>query len=617
MAQDIKTEILIVGGGTSGVCAALQAVRMGRKVVLVEETPWLGGMMTAAGVAAIDGNHMLPSGLWGEFRDFLYLHYGGAQSLATGWVSHTMFEPSVGNKILKKLVRQEKNILTYHGYWVDRLIKEENRITGAEFVNDDKERMKISAGITIEATECGDVIALAGCDYTVGRESSAETGEKEAPERADDIIQDLTYVAILKDYGTGMKMTIEPPAEYDPELFRDCCSAEEVKPTEKIINSQKMLEYGRLPKRKYMLNWPGHGNDYHVNVLNMSHDERIEALKAAKKHTLGMVYYIQTELGYSFLGLADDEYDTDDKLPYIPYHRESRRIIGDVRLTINHIKDIYANEAGAIYKTGIAVGDYPLDHHHEKATEPIEENFPPISAFNVPYGCLIPKDVDGLLVAEKSISVTHIVNGCTRLQPVVMQIGQAAGASAALCLEKGIQPRDLNVRLLQQYLLLKKCWIMPFCDVKSEDWHFVAVQRIAASGVMKGEAINQDWRNEMYFHPDEYMKYDEACQVIEKILNNGVIVHPDRYENTSEFLNRVEMLHLVWKALGKPEADPFPYHKKNKRFEGEYLHAIQYFYDYGWKLPRGFCKDLEPDRKVTRAEFAFIIDSVFDPFNNL
>jgi hypothetical protein len=105
-----ETQLLIVGGGASGTSAGIQAARMGVKTVILEETSWLGGMITAAGVSAIDGNHKLPSGIWGEFREKLYAHYGGPEAVGTGWVSNTLFEPSVGNRIFQKWVKEEQNL---------------------------------------------------------------------------------------------------------------------------------------------------------------------------------------------------------------------------------------------------------------------------------------------------------------------------------------------------------------------------------------------------------------------------------------------------------------------------------------------------------------------------
>ena len=89
-------DVVIVGGGTSGTAAAIQAARSGAKVLLVEEHEWLGGMLTSAGVSATDGCYKLRGGIWAEFRDSLEAHYGGPEALKTGWVSNVMFEPSVG-----------------------------------------------------------------------------------------------------------------------------------------------------------------------------------------------------------------------------------------------------------------------------------------------------------------------------------------------------------------------------------------------------------------------------------------------------------------------------------------------------------------------------------------
>lgn len=76
-----------------------------------------------------------------------------------------------------------------------------------------------------------------------------------------------------------------------------------------------MITYGKLPNNKYMINWPIEGNDYYVNLVEMTREEREEALKYAKHYTMCFVYFLQHELGFNTLGLADDEYPTADKLP--------------------------------------------------------------------------------------------------------------------------------------------------------------------------------------------------------------------------------------------------------------------------------------------------------------
>ncbi|MDD5766507.1 MAG: FAD-dependent oxidoreductase, partial [Candidatus Marinimicrobia bacterium] len=221
----LETKVLVIGGGASGVCAAIQAARLDIEVILIEETAWLGGMLTAAGVSATDGNNQLPSGLWGEFRQKLYDHYGSASTVETGWVSNTLFEPHVGQQIFQDMCDAESTLTVLKGYRIASILKKSNRVIGAEFFDNQGVKLRILSQITIEATEYGDALALAGCEYRVGRESRSETGERFAPESADDLIQDITYVAILKDYGIGADRSIPKPSNYDPTIFRGSCKA--------------------------------------------------------------------------------------------------------------------------------------------------------------------------------------------------------------------------------------------------------------------------------------------------------------------------------------------------------------------------------------------------------
>ena len=105
-ANEVESyDVVVLGEGTGAVAAAVQSARSGAKTLLVNPLPWLGGMLTSAGVSATDGNHQLPAGLWGEFRGLLRQHYGGADSLFTGWVSNTMFEPKIGAKYWEELAQ--------------------------------------------------------------------------------------------------------------------------------------------------------------------------------------------------------------------------------------------------------------------------------------------------------------------------------------------------------------------------------------------------------------------------------------------------------------------------------------------------------------------------------
>ena len=107
---DITTDVLIIGGGASGTAAGIQAARMDVDAVIVEESTWLGGMLTAAGVSCIDGNSRMPSGFFGEFRDSIADLYGGYDNLRTNWVADYSFEPSVGNALFHRMVERNPSV---------------------------------------------------------------------------------------------------------------------------------------------------------------------------------------------------------------------------------------------------------------------------------------------------------------------------------------------------------------------------------------------------------------------------------------------------------------------------------------------------------------------------
>ena len=507
---DIETEVLVIGGSTSGVAAALSSARQGVSTVLIEEGPWLGGMLTAAGVSGVDGNTKLPSGIWGEFRDSLIQRYGSEKALQSGWVSNHLFEPHVGNQIFQNMVKGELFLRTLLGKKITAIEKHEKGWKVK--LNDQKNDYTLNAKIVIDATEMGDIAAKVGVPYEIGMDSRYTYGEDIAPKKENDVIQDLTYVMILEDFGSDK--TIEKPVDYDPYNFY--CSSESNNCIKESINrvlwpKDSLLSYGRLPNGKVMINWPINGNDYYVNAIEQSFEERKKSFEKAKQKSLQFLYYLQTELGFNTYGLSEGEFPTEDNLPLIPYHRESRRIRGLTTLTVNHIAQPYDQDL-PLYRTGIAVGDYPVDHHHAshpRAEELPELHFYPVPSYNVPMGCLLPKKIKNFIVAEKSISVTNIVNGTTRLQPIVLQIGQAAGVMAAISIKENIQPAQLSVRKVQTQLLNEGGYLLPYLDVPKDDPNFKVYQRIGATGIIKGIGMNVGWENQTWFFPDKNLSQDD------------------------------------------------------------------------------------------------------------
>jgi hypothetical protein len=597
-----KTDVLVIGASASGIAAGIQSARMGVQTIIAEPTTWLGGMITAAGVCAFDGNHSMPSGLFGEFREALHKVYGGASKVSTGWVSNTLFEPHVGDSIFKSMVLHTKGLTVKYQFQFVSAIKNNNAITGAIFLHlPTNQKVTIYAKQVIDATELGDVLANAGVPYSLGMEASAVTGEDVHVSETNDIVQDITYVAILKDYGKGTDKTIPRPKNYDPSEFDGACTdyyfnTAKPKPN---VDAKKMLDYGKLPNKKYMINWPNSGNDIYLNIVEMNEADREKELVKAKEQTLRFIYFIQHQLGFKNLGLADDEYPTADKLPLIPYHRESRRVKGLVRFDVKHIAKPF-DSPNPLYKTGIAVGDYPIDHHHKKNLKaPQHLDFYPVPSFNIPLGSLIPQDISGLIVAEKSISVSNVVNGTTRLQAIALLIGQAAGTLAAQAVQQNLDAQNIPVRKVQLGLLNSNAYIMPYFDVPQSHPQFIATQKIGATGILKGQGVPYSWANRTLFHPDSLVNRTALVQDIADLCL--LIPKQQAYLSLSETIDIIIEIAKNKKLATKSAS----WNLSDKKLLTNQIKQSWQRWKFG---------SFNPNSYVTRIQFAQLMDATINPF---
>lgn len=486
-------DVVVVGGGAGGTAAAIEAARCGSSVLVVEETPWLGGMLTSAGVSAIDGNYRLRGGIFGEFCDSLAARYGGYDALRSGWVSNILFGPAVGAEVLANMavesgveVRFGVNVPEMAGQaGHDRRRSDSRRSGGWRLKLSDGSRVR--ARIVIDGTELGDVAQMAGA-------AALDDG---------DCVQDMTYVLTLREYDHDVLIP-EPPG-YDIENYRHCClnplaedSGGNGPKGQQLWSLDMMLSYGRLPDGDIMLNWPVYGNDFYIEYLDMSREQRQEAFARAKNRALGFLYFMQHELGLSHLGIADGVYPSGDGLPFFPYFREARRIAGVDTMTVDAARNPYSCD---LYTRAVAVGDYPVDHHHMQNPRWEELShlwFGQIPSFSVPLGVVIPVSTDDLLVADKAMCSAWDMNGCTRLQPVVMGVGQAAGALAAIASQRAMHPRDIPARDVQDLLLDHGCYLLPFLDLKPSDPGFRELQTAGIEGRVQGTGRSVGWSNETW-----------------------------------------------------------------------------------------------------------------------
>ena len=507
-------DVVVVGGGASGVIAAIQATRLGASVAIVEESGWIGGQATTAGVATMDDNNRTRFGLYGEFLKRAIKYYEAhGKSVSTGMFGPgtISFEPAVGQKIFYEMLKEAGSVDVYLNSRATAAILEENRVIGAQFVREGLFPFELKAHVFIDATELGDFIPLTGAKYRAGNGIFPDLDMNAQ-------IQDMTQVAIIKKWSSdrdgempdNLRVSVMPP-DYEKYvgIFRGVVTLDGSRwgmggypfdvPSHNAYRGIPDIDQELPVNNSYPHTWVNitrtginWANDYpHSNSEGLTvryledRKHRREINRQAMLRTLQFIYYYQNELeqndwtvdisqeyneGMNVTDWQIWTYHNDDDtkdmaatygevlkhFPPIPYVREGRRLLGLYTLRFDDVKRIKRlGRAIKNFPSSLALGEYQVDLHAGRANEYLESEldedyskFPTTwvgseGVYQVPFEVFIPETVDGLIAAEKNISVSRMVNGTTRLHPIVMHVGQAAGTIAALSAKKRVNPRDI------------------------------------------------------------------------------------------------------------------------------------------------------------------------------
>ncbi|RKN70105.1 FAD-dependent oxidoreductase [Paenibacillus ginsengarvi] len=505
MKQQLHADIAVIGGGLGGFAAALAAASTGKKVILTEETDWIGGQITSQGVPPDEHRWIETAGCTRTYRQFrngvrnyyrthfpLTEQAKAAENLNPGnaLVSKISHEPRTALAVMTEMAAPYVNsgrlvILLRH---IAESADTEGDLVRSVTVRclETGERTELVAPYVLDATECGDVLPLAGVEYVTGAESREQTGEPRALEGAPNPqeMQAITYCFAM-DYMEGEDHTIEKPKDYDfwrnyrpdfwPSRMLDWIGPHPVthearqyvlfpeKDLFPLYNYRRIADKTNFVPGTYesditIVNWPQ--NDYFIGpVIDVSEEEKERHLEAAKQLSLSLLYWMQTEaprpdggIGYPGLRLRKDVFGTADGLAKYPYIRESRRIRAEFTVLEQHITAPFHPEGRAEqFPDSVGVGYYAIDLHPSTGNRNYI-HFSPLP-FQIPLGSLIPVRVNNLLPANKNIGTTHITNGCYRLHPVEWNIGESAGLLAVYCLDKQVRPRDVraNPELLAEF----------------------------------------------------------------------------------------------------------------------------------------------------------------------
>ena len=500
-AAELSADILIVGGGVGGVAAALAVLRLGRRVILTEETEWLGGQLTAQAVPPDENQWIESTGctasyrrlradIRGSYRRYYPLRpasYGDSQlNPGLGNVSRLCHEPRVALAVLEATLAPyqasgQLTVLLRH-----RPVAAEpdgNRVRAVTVVDAQTGATRVLQGTyVLDATELGELLPLAQVEHVMGAESQAQTGELHAlPGEPQPLDQQAVTWCFALDHLPGENHTIARPADYnfwrtyqapfwpDKQLswvdqhpvtleprYRplfdgspDRVSGADLWHFRRIFYRHHGLA-GLYPSDITLVNWPQ--ADYWLRPLvGVSEADRQAGLSGARQLSLSLLYWMQTEAprpeggyGYPGLRLRRDVVGTADGLAKQVYVRESRRIKAEFTVLEQHIgvEARYPAQGAQPFFDTVGIGSYRIDLHPSTGGRTYVDvaSYP----FQIPLGALLPVRVENLLPACKNLGVTHVTNGCYRLHPVEWNIGEAAGALAAYCLARGLTPRQLR-----------------------------------------------------------------------------------------------------------------------------------------------------------------------------
>lgn len=392
---EAAADVVIVGGGFGGCAAALAACRSGLRVILTEETDWIGGQVTAQAVPPDEHPWIESFGCtrtYREFRDRVRDYYREHYPLTAearanrrlnpgnGSVSRLCHEPRVALAVLEQMLapylsgRQLRVLLKHVPVSADVDGDRVRSVTVKPLEHD--RTVTLTAPYFIDATELGDLLPLTKTEFVIGAEAQKDTGEPHAPAEAQPLNQQAFTWCFAVDHLAGEDHVIERPTEY--AFWRDYVPAMEPAWPGKLL-SWEMSDPISLNTRKVsfdptgpgsgglnlflyrriadpanftagtyrggisLINWPQ--NDYWLGpIIGVSADEAARHLARGKQVSLSLLYWMQTEAprpdggtGWKGLRLRDDIVGTRDGLAKSVYVRESRRILAEFMVTENHV----------------------------------------------------------------------------------------------------------------------------------------------------------------------------------------------------------------------------------------------------------------------------------------
>ncbi len=444
-SSEASYDVVVVGGGPGGVPAAIAAARQGAKVALITNRPILGG----------------------NGSDEVGVYWNGAAArhpeAREGGIMEEVLR-TVGYKGISwseawaELCAAEPNLTIYKNWHVKRAITSNQHITHLEAVHCVQNKtLKVNGKIFIDASGDSVLITSSGAKYRQGREAAWQHEESFAPEIADQNTMSGCVFRAQFTEGDG-------PSTFDPPEW--------------LTRLPAGSAIGRNIERIGPTWWNEASNLLdNIEDGELARDELFRVLLSYFDYLKNLWDDKEKARNYEF-----------SYMPRLLAKRESRRMVGDYMLTENDCR------SGRSFADVIGYSGWPIDLHHPEGIYsgeegPYDQNAP-VPIVQIPYRSVTSGSIDNLFASGRNISVTHVALGTTRLQSTIAQIAQSVGTAAALCLQKGVTPRELGqsaIQELQQQLLRDDLWLPGHKNEDRED--LAQTAEVTASSFSISEAL--------------------------------------------------------------------------------------------------------------------------------
>lgn len=490
-------DLVVVGGGIGGVCAAVSAARLGLTVALVHDRPHLGGNNSSEVRVHLCGRVHLPPypALGGVVRELGPATVGNAQP-AEKYKDGQKIEVVEGEPNLKVFLNTRANAAEKAGGRIVAVVGQDTR-TGR--------RTRFAGRWFVDSTGDGNLGYLAGADYRYGRESRAETGEALAPETPDRLVMGTSVQWYSKVADAPSAFPETPWAvQFTAENYQKAHAGEWNWETgfawDQIADFEKVRDHGL---RAVFGNWA-----------------------FQKNHAPDKDKYANREL---------------DWVAHIGGKRESRRMLGDVILKQQDVVDEVAFPDASVTTT------WTIDLHYP--TEAQKKHFPGqefrsyadhirINPYPIPYRCFYSRNVDNLFMAGRNISVTHVALGTVRVMRTLGMVGEVVGMAAAVCKRHGVNPRQVYTSHLDELKALMTQGVgklpipAPPAPPKPPEWLGAAGPNLARAAKVTASSL---------YHPTQYPA---------KNINDGRLNTSD---NSQRWVSSDESPDTVDLAWDKPQ----------------------------------------------------------------